>query len=64
MRNHLSSTQAARIVGLAPQTLRKLKCLGGGPRCSKYAGRLWYEPAALLDWMRAKTENYIPRRVL
>lgn len=57
----LSTTQAARLVGLSAKTLRCLRCERAGPPCLKLGGskqsRVVYRRSALERWVR---ENATP----
>jgi len=35
----VSDVEAGAILGLAPQTLKNMRCRGTGPKFSKYSGR-------------------------
>lgn len=52
----LSTTDAARLVGLTPKTLRCLRCERAGPPCLKFGGskqsRVVYRRSALERWVR------------
>jgi hypothetical protein len=41
-------------VPVAPTTLRKLRCIGGGPAFYKALGRVLYEERALIEWAQSK----------
>jgi hypothetical protein len=40
---------------IAPATLNKLRCLGGGPHFEVFGRRPLYREKALLEWVRART---------
>lgn len=46
----LSTPEAASRLGLAPQTLEKLRVIGGGPRFGKFGRAVRYSPAELDQW--------------
>lgn len=50
----LTTKQAAEYVGLKPQTLRRLKCEGDGPRVFKLGRLNVYYPADLDEWLRGR----------
>jgi len=50
----LDTKRAAIRVGLAPQTLNKLRCIGGGPPYYKHARKVVYPLHALDEWLKAK----------
>ncbi len=37
--------------GYAPQTLRNLRCIGGGPPYYKHGNKVVYDPDELDEWM-------------
>jgi hypothetical protein len=57
----LSTPEAAARLGLAPQTLEKLRVIGGGPRFGKFGRAVRYAPGALEEWaaqrVRASTSD-------
>jgi hypothetical protein len=49
---------AARIIGLAPQTLNTMRCRGGGPPFVKIHRRaVRYSVTDLRQWMRDRTRR-------
>lgn len=52
---YLTTKEAARVVGLAPNTLAKLRMSGKGPKYAKNGRTVRYTPAWLKDWMEART---------
>jgi predicted DNA-binding transcriptional regulator AlpA len=51
----LRTVEAAQFLGLAPSTLEKLRCIGGGPTFTKLGARaVGYFPDDLLTWARAQ----------
>ena len=50
----LNTKQAAERVGLAPITLAKLRCSGGGPAFCKIGAAVRYAPEALDSWLATK----------
>jgi hypothetical protein len=40
---------------IAPATLNKLRCVGGGPAFEKFGRRPLYSETSLLEWVRART---------
>jgi DNA-binding transcriptional MerR regulator len=61
MEKLLSTAEAARILGLVPQTLRIWRSRGGGPAYVRYGGprgRVYYHPEDLNKWLEdRKAEN-------
>ena len=58
MKQLLTTKQAANRLGLRPQTLRKWRCFGGGPRYVRLGGRrgrAMYSPSTLEEWVSART---------
>lgn len=57
----LSTPQAARAVGLAPKTLRAMRCDRTGPRCIKLGGkkqsRVFYRRSDLERWVRERAAS-------
>jgi predicted DNA-binding transcriptional regulator AlpA len=50
----LRTIEAAMLLGLAPSTLEKLRCSGGGPRYSKLGPKaVAYFEQDLLDWAKS-----------
>lgn len=53
----LGTTEAARLVGLTPKTLRQLRCDKAGPRClklgAKKQSRTVYRRSDLERWIRS-----------
>ena len=53
------NAEAAELLGVRPQTLRKWRCLGGGPpyiRLGRGLGaRVAYRPADLNEWLLMHT---------
>lgn len=49
----LSTQDAAKVVGLSPQTLAILRVEGGGPRYVKLGRSVRYDPADLAAWVEA-----------
>lgn len=50
----LDTKKAAECVGLAPQTLNKLRCTGGGPPYYKHTRRVVYPVAGLKEWLEQR----------
>ena len=58
MERLLTTAQAAKALGLRPQTLRKWRHLGRGPRYVRLGGRTgraMYAPEALEEWVSSNT---------
>jgi transposase-like protein len=57
----LSSSEAARVLGVKAQTLRKWRLLGHGPRFVRLGAslksRAVYRPADIDTWLAARTFN-------
>lgn len=52
----LDTAQAAAYTGLAPNTLEKLRCVGGGPRFVRYGRRaVRYLKADIDHWLAERT---------
>jgi len=49
----LCTEDAARVLGLAPQTLAILRVEGGGPKYVKLGRSVRYDPADLSAWVEA-----------
>jgi predicted DNA-binding transcriptional regulator AlpA len=49
----LNTIEAAKVVGLAPQTLMILRLRGRGPRFVKLGRRVLYDPADIAAWIEA-----------
>jgi hypothetical protein len=55
MRRHYSTSQAARLLGYSPQTLRNWRHLGIGPKYIPLnACRVVYDSAELLRWLEER----------
>jgi hypothetical protein len=54
METVLDTKKAAARVGLAAQTLNKLRCLGGGPPYYKHARKVVYRAPDLDAWLQAR----------
>ncbi len=50
----LNTKQAAEYVGYKPQTLRRLKCEGNGPKAFKQGRLNVYYPADLDAWLKSR----------
>ena len=50
----LWTKDAAPAVGLRPQTLRKLRVTGGGPRFRYEGRRVYYRDRDLREWLEAR----------
>lgn len=48
----VSTVQAGRLVGLSPDTLKKLRTTGGGPRYARVGSRIVYLVTDLESWIR------------
>jgi|CryBogDrversion2_11_1035321.scaffolds.fasta_scaffold01504_5 hypothetical protein len=40
---------------IAPKTLAKLRCIGGGPNFLRFGRRILYDPNHLMTWALSKT---------
>lgn len=49
----LGTQEAAKVVGLSPQTLAILRVEGGGPQYVKLGRSVRYDPADLAMWVEA-----------
>ncbi len=50
----LDTKRAAARVGLAPQTLNKLRCVGGGPPYYKHSRKVVYCARDLDEWLQSR----------
>lgn len=50
----LRAPAAAQFLGLAPATLAKLRCIGGGPPFTKLGRAVVYEMADLEEWVTSQ----------
>jgi predicted DNA-binding transcriptional regulator AlpA len=50
----INAAAAAALTGLAPSTLAKLRCVGGGPPFIKLGRKVVYRRADLADWLNAR----------
>jgi excisionase family DNA binding protein len=58
MTNHiftLTAHEAAKVLGLAPSTLAKLRLNGNGPTYCKLGRRVVYRRADLEQWLESRT---------
>ncbi len=53
----LTAGEAAKLVGLAPSTLAKLRLNGNGPTYCKLGRRVVYRPADLEEWLQSRTTH-------
>ena len=56
--NYLTSTQAANLLNIKPQTLRRWRLDGRGPayiRLSGTRGRVLYSEASITSWTTSRT---------
>ena len=53
----LTTTQAARYVGLSPRTLERYRVTGEGPRYLKVGRRVLYTQADLDEWLARKVRR-------
>ena len=51
----LTADEAAKILGLAPSTLAKMRVTGNGPVYCKLGRRVVYRPADLEQWLQSRT---------
>jgi predicted DNA-binding transcriptional regulator AlpA len=49
----LSTVEAAKVLGLAPQTLMIMRLRGRGPRFVKLGRRVLYDPSDIALWIEA-----------
>lgn len=58
-KRHLTSTEAAALIGVRPQTLAAWRCLGRGPSYVKLSpgryGRILYNLNDLEEWLTSRT---------
>ncbi|MCC6983611.1 MAG: helix-turn-helix domain-containing protein [Bauldia sp.] len=47
----LAAPEAAKLTGLSPSTLAKLRLTGRGPAYCKLGRRVLYRPSDLTDWL-------------
>jgi predicted DNA-binding transcriptional regulator AlpA len=50
----LTAGQAAKVLGLAPSTLAKLRLFGNGPTYCKLGRRVVYRQKDLEDWLESR----------
>jgi hypothetical protein len=50
----IDAAAAAGLMGLAPSTLAKMRCFGGGPPFLKLGRKVVYRRADLADWLNAR----------
>ena len=50
----INAAVAAALMGLAPSTLAKMRCLGGGPPFIKLGRKVVYRRDDLADWLSAR----------
>ncbi len=58
MQELLTTAQTARALGMRPQTLRKWRHLGRGPRYIRLGGRTgraMYSPKDVCEWVEVRT---------
>lgn len=53
-RNGAADYAKTKGVPLSPNTLRKLACVGGGPKFRKFGRRVLYSPADLDAWIASR----------
>ena len=53
----LTTKEAAALTGLAPITLAKLRCSGGGPKFLKIGRAVRYRPEAVDAWLAGKVRD-------
>lgn len=58
----IDTQAAAEWLGLAPSTLRNLRCKGGGPPAIKIGRSIRYDPAELDKWLSARSVNSTSQR--
>jgi predicted DNA-binding transcriptional regulator AlpA len=51
----LTADEAAKILGLSPSTLAKMRVTGNGPVYCKLGRRVVYRPADLEQWLQSRT---------
>ena len=51
----LTADEAAKILGLSPGTLAKMRVTGNGPVYCKLGRRIVYRPADLEQWLQSRT---------
>jgi hypothetical protein len=50
---YLTPDAVAEATGIGPHTLRRLRCVGGGPPYRKVGRRCLYEYGEVLQWIEA-----------
>jgi predicted DNA-binding transcriptional regulator AlpA len=53
----LTEADASQLLGLAPATLRNMRCTGRGPAFIKMGGLVRYRHADLVDWIEARVRR-------
>ena len=56
----LSTPEAAALLTLSTKTLTRLRATGEGPRFLRFAGRIRYTRADLLEWAVARRQERTP----
>ena len=60
--NRLTHEEAALRLGVGKSTLARMRMQGTGPEYLKIGGRVWYEPAEIVDWLgkqrRTQTDQH------
>ena len=51
----LSTIEVAALLSIKPQTLRKWRMYGGGPRYVRLGGRVGYHASDIEAWIEANT---------
>jgi predicted DNA-binding transcriptional regulator AlpA len=64
MERHYRTKEAAELIGLAPQTLRKMRMEGRGPRFVRLtANVVVYAESALREWLEQRTYSNVGEAV-
>jgi hypothetical protein len=53
----LTPKDAARLLKLSTRTLERFRVSGDGPAFSKLGGRVRYEQARVLEWVKARSRS-------
>jgi len=61
---HVDTRRAADILGRSPATLKRWRCEGTGPSWIEIEGRVSYDVAVLLEYIRKNTRTPSVRAML
>lgn len=61
MTNRLSNAATAERLGIEPNTLERWRMRGVGPAYYRIAGRIFYDPADIDNWIAAQRVDHTQR---